>query len=400
MELGGGTVRKSFRAAAIISGLTIAALILSVSVSCVLFPRGYVFRCIVNREGKTTDYLLFPERTIAKSAAPYHYRYSLDSTLADLDIQYAVKGQLQTKPLGSLAESNDTTSLIVVHDDTVVYESYFNGSTKDSTNTSFSMAKSIDSLLIGMAIDDGFIRSEFQPITDFVPELAGTEFADITIRDLLMMRSRIAYREGGLWFGDDAKTYYYPDLRDLALNHLRADIDYSGQFLYNNYHPLLLGIILERSTGMSVSQYFREQIWDTVGAENDASWSLDSEASGFEKMESGLNFRSLDFAKIGSMVLHRGEWNGQTCISEDWLDRSLVAETPLDQSGIGYQYMWWSLANEKGGYDYFAHGNHGQYLYVSPENDTVIVRTGTEEGEIGTWIGVLYQVAAYAGSKQ
>ena len=286
-------------------------------------------------EGKTTDYLFFPERPIAKSATPYHYAYRPDDTLDALNVQYTLKGQLFSRRLDALAQSTDTTSLVAVHKDEVVYEKYFNGSGADSIQTSFSTVKSLVSLMIGMAIDDGFIKSEAQPVSDFIPELAGTEFADITIRELLTMRSKIAYQAGGLWFGDDAKTYYYPDLRKLALTGLRVDASYGGQFHYNNYHPLLLGIILERSTGMSVSEYFRARIWDAIGAENDASWSLDSVSSGFEKMESGLNFRSIDFTKVGSMLLHRGVWNGRTIVSEGWLDRSLIADEPLNENGIG-----------------------------------------------------------------
>jgi CubicO group peptidase (beta-lactamase class C family) len=345
---------------------------------------------------KTTDHLFFPERVIKKSAVPYRYGYRLDAAIDALEIQYTSKGQLRSQPLDALAQTTGTTSLLVIHDDEVVYEKYFNGSSAGSVNTSFSTVKSIVSLLIGMAIDDGFIRSEAQPISDFIPELNGTEFAGVTIRELLLMRSRIAYQEGGLWFGDNAKTYYYPDLRALALRHLRADAAYDGRFHYNNYHPLLLGIILERSTGTSVSEYLRQKIWEKIGAEYDASWSLDSMKSGFEKMESGLNFRSVDFAKIGSMLLHRGQWNGQTVVSVEWLDRSIIAPEPLEASDIGYQYMWYSFANERNGHDYFAHGNLGQYLYVSPENNTVIVRTGTEEGAIDAWVVALYQVAAYA----
>jgi CubicO group peptidase (beta-lactamase class C family) len=386
------------RIAAIAGGSIIAALLLIVAVSCLVYSPEYIYRCIINGEGKTSDYLFFPERMIEKSSLPYKYEYRLDAGMGELNVQYTVKGASYDQTLDMLAQSIGTTSIIAIHNDAVVYEEYFNGCDADSINTSFSTVKSIVSLMIGMAIDDGFIHSEMQPISDFLPELNGTEFADITIRELLMMRSKIAYREGGLWFGDDAKTYYDPDLRDLALLHMRVDENYAGQFLYNNYHPLLLGMILERSTGMSVSEYFRTKIWEKVGAENNASWSLDSEKSGFEKMESGLNFRSIDFAKIGSMLLHHGKWNGQTLISEEWLDRSIIASEPMNASGIGYQYMWYSFANEKGGYDYFAHGNRGQYLYISPENNTVIVRTGTEEGTIDTWIVALYQMAVYAGS--
>jgi CubicO group peptidase (beta-lactamase class C family) len=391
-------VKKPVRIALKLGGLILAAAILFVAVSCIIFPPEYVWRCIINQEGKTTDYRFFPERVIKKGPVPYQYGYRLDGAMNTLNVQYTQNGQMREAPLDSLASMAGTTSLIAIHEDQVVYEGYFNGSAADSVNTSFSTSKSITSLLIGMAIDDGFIKSETQPITDFIPEFSGTEFADITIRDLLMMRSKIAYQTGALWFGDNAKTYYYPDLRDLALKHLRADPKYDGSFLYNNYHPLLLGIILERSTGVSVSEYFRQKIWDKIGAQYDASWSLDSEKSGFEKMESGLNFRSIDFAKIGSMLLNLGQWNGQTFVSENWLDRSIITSEPLNEGALGYQYMWYSFDNGLGGYDYFAHGNRGQYLYVSPENDTVIVRTGTEEGPVDTWPTVFYQMAVHAGS--
>ncbi|HWQ72433.1 MAG TPA: serine hydrolase [Desulfitobacteriaceae bacterium] len=393
-------MKKTIRITLITIGSVLAALLLLVAVSCIVYTPEYIYRCIVNGEGKTSDYLFFPERTIEKSTRPYQYEYMLKDNLADIDVSYTMKGQLLNQPLDTLAKSTGTTSLLVIHQDKVVYEEYFNGHDAGSVNTSFSAVKSIVSLMIGMAIEDGFIQSEEQPVSTFISELDGTEFANITIKELLMMRSKIAYHQGNfwiLWFGDGAKTYYYPDLRALALTSMRVDPDYGGEFHYNNYHPLLLGIILERSTGMSVSEYFRTKIWDKVGAENNASWSLDSDKSGFEKMESGLNFKSIDFAKIGSMLINRGHWNGSTIINEEWLNRSIVAAEPMNESGIGYQYMWYSFANEKGGYDYFAHGNHGQYLYISPESETVIVRTGTEEG-IDTWIVPLYEIAAYIGS--
>jgi len=269
-------MKKAVKVLVIAAAATLAAVILFIAVCCVVYTPEYVYRCVVNRESKTTDYLFFPERPIAKSAAPYRYAYRPDGAMGALDVQYSVNGQLLSQRLDALAQSTGTTSLIAIRKDEVVYEKYFGGSGADSVNTSFSVAKSLVSLMVGTAIDEGLIRSEDQPISDFIPELGGTEFAGITIRELLMMRSKIAYREGGLWFGDDAKTYYYPDLRKLALTGLRADTSYGGQFHYNNFRPLLLGIILERSTGMSVSEYFRTRIWDLIGAEHDASWSLDS----------------------------------------------------------------------------------------------------------------------------
>lgn len=394
-------MKKPVRTITIVASSILAALLVLVAVSCVVYPPEYIYRCIVNQESKTTDYLLFPERAIEKSTIPYTYNNKIDDGFQALDIKYTVNGVGQNQQLNKLAQSTGTTSLLVIHNEDVVYEEYFNDYNADSINTSFSTVKSIVSLMVGIAIDDGFIQSENQTVSDFIPELESTEFADITIRELLMMRSKIAYSQGSiwsLWFSDGAKTYYYPDLRNLVFQHMRVEKDYNGEFHYNNYHPLILGIILERSTGMSVSEYFQKAIWEKIGAKSSASWSLDSEQSGFEKMESGLNFRSIDFAKIGSMVLNGGKWNGQTIVSSEWLNRSIIATEPMNESGIGYQYMWYSFANELGGYDYFAHGNYGQYLYISPENDTVIVRTGTEEGAIDTWIEVLYQMALYSGS--
>ena len=229
----------------------------------------------------------------------------------------------------------------------------------------------------------------------------------ITIEDLLLMRSNISYEEGNIWFGDDAKTYYMPDLRDLALNHNVLTTNYQGKFHYNNYHPLLLGIILERSTGIRVSEYFEQKIWGKIGAENDASWSLDSKKTGFEKMESGINFKAIDFVKIGSMLLNGGTWNGQHIVNEEWIKLSTLSEFPLnndvykgsflENSNTGYKYMWYSTPNNNGGLDYFAGGKYAQFLYISPENNIVILRTGKSAGNVDSWQDILKEVSLEVG---
>lgn len=381
-------------------GVVLALIIL---VSAIVYSPLYIYRCLANGESKVTDYQIFPARIIAKSSDPYQYAYEINESFGDLEMTTIANGHEEKNSLEKMLMTNDTSSLVVIHKDKVVYEKYLNGYTKDTVQTSFSAVKSLDSLLIGAAIEDGYIQSENQQIADFIPEFKGQEFEKITIKDLLMMRSPIRYEEGNAWFGDDAKTYYLPDLRRLALNNMRVDKDYSGKFHYNNYHPLILGMILERSTGQSVSNYFQEKIWEKVGAENDASWSLDSKETCFEKMESGFNFKSIDFAKIGSMLLHKGKWNDQTIISENWIRRSVIAPGPLapedidseflEDKEVGYQYMWYSVRNNKGGHDFFAAGKYGQYLYISPEYETVIVRTGIDDGEVDWWPDVLKQIA-------
>lgn len=399
-------MKKALKTLLIILCSIAGAFIVLMVVSMFLYSPQYVYRCIVNGESKITDYQIFPERVIAKSDEPYAYAYDIDDAFCGRQISYQSDGELITRNLEELLKQNGTTSFIVIQNDQVIFEQYFNGYDRESIETSFSSVKSLDSLMIGIAIEDGYIESVEQPISDYIHEFKGTEFADITIEELLLMRSDIRYEEGFAWFTDDAKTYYMPDMRSLVLDHMRIDPNYSGQFHYNNYHPLILGMILERATGMHVADYFQTRIWDKIGAEYNASWSLDSERSGFEKMESGLNFVSIDYAKIGSMLLHAGVWNGDTIVGEDWLARSTIAPQPLAQSDIdsdflknvevGYQYMWYSAENDLGGYDFFSAGKYGQYIYVSPENNTVIVRTGNSTGGVDWWPGVLGEIASSA----
>ena len=204
-----------------------------------------------------------------------------------------------------------------------MHERYFGGATRESLQTSFSAAKSFVSTLVGIAIDEGLIGSVDAPVTEYLPELAARDpgFRQITLRHLLTMSSGIRYQGGRLpvALGDDTYTYYGADLRDVALNRTRIDEPPGISWQYNNYHPLLLGLVLERTTGTSVSDFMARRLWQPLGAEADATWNLDSERSGFEKMESGLNARAVDYARFGLLFLHDGEWNGRRIVSKDWV---------------------------------------------------------------------------------
>ena len=126
------------------------------------------------------------------------------------------------------------------------------------------------------------------------------------------MSSGLRYEEHGTPWSDDTESYYAPDLRKLALTHSEIVGPPGDHWHYNNFNPpLLMGMILERATSQQVAEFLESRLWQPLGAEADASWSLDSEASGFEKMESGINARAIDFAKLGSLYLHEGEWNGR-----------------------------------------------------------------------------------------
>jgi CubicO group peptidase (beta-lactamase class C family) len=157
--------------------------------------------------------------------------------------------------------------------------------------------------------------------------------------------------------GDDAKTYYDPNLRELAMT-VELEVEPGRRWEYNNYHPLLLGMVLERATGRSVATYLSQKIWRPLGMEAEGSWSLDSEASGFEKMESGINARAIDFAKFGRLYLKRGEWYGEQVVPASWVEQSTRVETTTDPADF-YQYFWWVDVVEPERERLMARGNLG-----------------------------------------
>jgi CubicO group peptidase (beta-lactamase class C family) len=348
-------------------------------------PNFYLTRTIFWGESDYKDLERFPARTIHN--APPVSRF--DKLPADNLYASQIEAIGRDSSNGSFdryLEASGTTAFLVVHDDKLLYERYFNGYDQRSVNTSFSMAKSFASALVGLAIDEGYIKSIDEPITNYLPELLKKDkrFKSITIRHLLTMSSGIKYEEGATlpWSeaADDTKTYYSTDLRELALN-CQIEGTPGQYFEYNNYNPLLVGMILEQATGTHVSRYLQEKLWKPMGMEADGSWSLDSKEDGFEKMESGVNARARDFARFGMLFAKEGNWRGKQLISRVWVEESTRPDTSADPSR-DYQYFWW--VNTPNGKNHFsAQGNYGQYIYVAPEKDLVIVRLGKEEGEQG-----------------
>jgi CubicO group peptidase (beta-lactamase class C family) len=378
-------VPRSLKLLLIGAGSLLVLVLVMVVVGYQLAPNFYLTRAIFWRESDYKDLERFPAATVHN--APPAFRFN--ELPADNPYTSQIKAIGNRSTNGSLVdylEASGTTAFLVIHDDELVYERYFNGYNERSLNTSFSMAKSFASALVGVAIDEGHIKSVDEPITNYIPELLEKDkrFRSITIRHLLTMTSGIKYEEGGdlPWSedADDTKTYYATDLRELALN-CQIEGEPGEYFEYNNYNPLLVGMILERATGMPVSHYMEAKLWKPAGMEADASWSLDSKEDGFEKMESGVNARARDFARFGMLFAKEGNLRGKQLISRGWVKESTRADTNTDPS-LDYQYFWW--VNTPNGKNHFsAQGNYGQYIYVAPEKDLVIVRLGKEEGEKG-----------------
>ena len=380
-------VRRWFLVAGGVFGLLVAAVLGVYVWAWSSTDESTIARALIWRESDVGDQHRFPARRIPAGARSSPLRAGVE---ADLDVSREGKG------LDEFLRETDTLAFLVVHEDRLVRERYFDGATRKSLQTSFSAAKSFVSTLVGIAIDAGQIGSVEDPVTDYLPELAARDpgFREITLRHLLTMSSGIRYQEGGFpSFGDDTYTYYGADLRDVALNRTRIDGPPGLAWHYNNYHPLLLGLVLERATGTSVSDFMARRLWQPLGAEADATWNLDSEDSGFEKMESGLNARPVDYARFGLLLLHSGEWNGRRIVSEDWVRAATGADPTTDSAYYyGYRYFWWIDVERPG--RFYAMGKYGQYVYLAPDADTVVVRFGRDWG-VGnvTWLATFRELA-------
>lgn len=307
------------------------------------------------------------------------------------------------KNFEELLKDNETTSFIVIKNNTIYYEKYFHGTFRDSIRPAFSVSKSVLSLLIGIAIDEGKIGSINDLISDYLPELKDNELFPITIQHLLTMSSGIEHCQGYgfLPWGSDIRVGMSPDVQDLVLS-LKSEEKPGQSFLYHNQIPILLAMILKQATGKTISQYTEEKLWKPLGMEYSAFWILDSQEAKFEKTDGGFNARSIDYAKLGQLVINQGKWHGKQIISKKWIKESTSPDFSkkyllnlYNRKGFYYKYLWWGVVT-KTGYAPIADGKYGQFIFLHPELDIVIVRNGRGMGKLShqQWYGLLMEIAS------
>jgi CubicO group peptidase (beta-lactamase class C family) len=369
-------------------------LVLSVAVLAIKFSPRYVYRLISQNVADVYDYQLYENRIIKGANSTFEFIQCPDSEFVEDLFQDRVANS-GFKTFEEWAEKSQTTALILIRRDSVLYERYFNGFTRDSYFHSQSMAKSFISFLIGAAIDDGFITGIDDAITKYIPELLyrDNRFEKITIRNLLDMRSGLAYNTSYIpgtyihapWH-DEAVGYYHPNVRKLLLKKVSIASEPGGTFQYCNYNTSYLGLIIERATNKTVSEYLEEKLWTKI-MEYDALFSIDSKKSGFEYMPSRLIARAIDYARFGRLFLKEGNWNGEQIISKKWVLESTREKKAIPRNiypewfgdsckHVYYSYQWWGHANCDSSFQFAASGNLGQNIYVIPEKEIIIVHCG------------------------
>ncbi len=370
----------------------------------------WLFWGLRHQVSPSDDYKMFPYRTIDSAPPAYQFPRAPAGALPT-EVEYKDGGAIKRVALDELLESTGTHAFVVIKDGKLLDERYLNGYQRDSVCISRSMAKSFTSALVGIAIDEGFIKSVDDPMINYIPELQGRGFDAITIRNLLTMGSGIRYRISALPWDEDALYYFYPNIRDLLLADMEVAEPPGQAFHYTDYNVGLLAIIVERTTHRTVSDYLQEKIWKPIGMEYSATWSLDSVQDGFELTHVALNARAIDYAKFGQLYLAKGRWNGKQIISERWVTES-TAPDPNDHrpwetypqwadAGGYYKYFWWGNSRGADDYSFEAIGKWGQFIFVAPGANVVIVRTAGKLGlELPQWPQVFQYIADYVSHRE
>ena len=277
--------------------------------------------------------------------------------------------------LSSYMKDNHIGGVIVIQDNKIRLEEYAQGVDEKTVWTSFSMAKSVSSMLLGVALKDGFIESLEDALQKYIPELQGYDYGKVTVRQLLTMTSGIDWNEDYEDANSDvAQMYQNPCQNNEAhiLTYMKPLKFVHKPGTYWNYstgETDLVGILVQKATGRSLAEYLSEKIWKPLGMENCAYWLAD-ECSNLNIGGSGLSASLRDYAKLGTLMLNDGKHEDEDLFSKEWMDNATSLLYKTNEEGGGYGYLWWRFKDGS----YAAVGIFGQMLYINPTKNLVIVQ--------------------------
>lgn len=284
------------------------------------------------------------------------------------------------EPTDRLLETNDkygTVALLIIKNGKILYENYAQGYSKDSKTNSFSMAKSITTSLLFKAIQDGYIKSLEQPLTDFYPDFKGEYALQCTVGDLASMSSGLSWDEDYYSpFSMTARASFDSGLEDLILD-LAIDDKPGQEFEYLSGNTQLMAMVIEKATGKSLSEYLSQSFWRPMGMNDLGLWQLDEEG-GIEKAYCCISTNARNFAKFGQLYLNKGNWKGQQIIDRHFVE---MAITPKFEKSPEYGYGFW-LSNYMERQIFAMRGMLGQYVITIPEDNLIIVRLGHQRDDV------------------
>ena len=360
---------------------TVLFLFLIVIAGVVIFlyipSNSYIRRALIHLKPKIDQYTIFENRVV-KADNPHPWEFASD-----------VENKQIAPEFSPDFKKYQTVGYIVIQHNKIILEQYWYNYTPLSLSNSFSMSKSIISLLIGCAITDGYIKNVDQPVSDFLPQWTSYDGKVLTIKDLLTMSAGVEWDESySSLMSKTTQAYYGKDLWKLVQT--EKLIEKPGvRFNYQSGVSQILAFVLQKATDKTIADYASEKIWTPIEAEEDAQWSLDHK-DGHEKAYCCFNTNARDFARLGQLILNKGMWDGEQVVDSNYLreattpaswlkfTRKLLpgettARPPVHCTFYGYQF-W--LVNYHGLKIVNMRGMLGQYILVIPQLDAVIVRLG------------------------
>ncbi len=321
---------------------------------------------------------IMPTRRIPTSAKPS----PLKPPTAPYNVHYTFDGS--SRSVQDFVRRNDTTALVILKDDHIVFEGYYHGAEPTDLFTSFSSGKSFVSTLVGLAVADGHIKSIHDPIRQYLPELTGSAYESATIKQVLQMASGTSYSEDYEDPASDIDAFAslvgrnQGGLYDFARS-FKAKRKPGTEFYYATTDTEILGALIARATGKSLSAYMSERLWKPLGAESAGRWTLDQPGSAGREVAGGaLQLRARDYARFGALFAHGGAWNGTQIVPSAWVTEATRPQDPYVDFGrvepgtqIGYGYQWWCMPGAE--HRYSAEGIHGQFVFVDPGTKVVVV---------------------------
>ena len=375
------------------AGWAILLIVCCIGGYLVLPSNYYLRRALTHLLPKIDQYPIFENRTVKAGDPQPWIQSEAYNTVSIPEKQLPVFEQL------------GTVAYVIIKDSTLLFEQYWEDYSPESHSNSFSMAKSIVSLAIGAAIDDGFIKDVDQPVSDFYPKFQGYNGKPLTLRHLLTMSAGVDFDEAySSPFSPTTKLYYGDDLQQIAFG--MKEIEEPGvNFIYQSGVTQLLAFIVEKATGENISSYVSRKFWTPMNAEEDALWSLDKK-DGIEKAYCCFNSNARDFARFGQLILNEGEWNGRQLISSSYLKEATTPDTSLlfkeyNETNHCYGFQFWHLTYNGMEIPYMR-GILGQYIFIIPDLNAVVVRLGHKRSEtrsdqhypddIDTWLGAAVEM--------
>lgn len=351
---------------------SVLVILIVINLLIIFTGRTYLYKGVYNTylKGRTmpsaTEYQIFDNRKI-EAHSPQSYLKSIDYNTLKLP-----------QEIENHFKEVETHAFVIIRNDSLLHEQYWDGFSDTSHTNSFSMAKTYVSALLGCALKDGYIKSINEPVCNYIPEFKNDWRSKITLEHLVSMTSGIKFDESyGSPFAFPAEGYYGKDLYTTCLKYEEKEYEPGSVYHYLSGNSAILGYCIKKAVGKSLSAYLSEKLWTPIGCEQDAYWSLDHK-EGQEKGFCCINSNIKDFARLGLLYLHSGNWKGKQLIDSEYVAQSVKPFNSKEMDGSNnhsYGYAWY-ITEYKGLKIFYMRGILSQYVICVPDKHLVIARLG------------------------